>query len=319
MADALVKMSAADVATLKAMAAEYRTKRGRGVNRQAGSAPDDDQLWTPEVYVAYVPSAISALAPHTTGTIADDVVTGVACRMFRLNEIDGTLTDINLSRTLYNLTSSAIAADTWALAVRDKFGRWVALPSYQYWTSDYYTYHGYSDFLVPYWSAIVISDFAAHVIKPPTVVVPANTQPLIVAVIQGFQGAWVGAGATSASSNIVATTVKLVEVTSAGVYVADVSEEKQFARRIVIGVATSITAGALNFDYRDTEGNPAGSDPQSQTVFIMRSPLKTHDQYITFRVQRTLSGGVDWDTMTISTAQIAVGPYSSAQPTLPPP
>lgn len=129
MPDSLVKMSDGDLAVLRAMVADFRAKKGRGINRPSSSPPDDDLLWTPEVYVAYTPSAIAALDTNATGTPADDVATGVDCRMFRLNESDGTFTDINLTRKLYNLASSDIPGGAWVLAVRDKFGRWIAVPT----------------------------------------------------------------------------------------------------------------------------------------------------------------------------------------------
>ena len=81
---------------------------------------------TPEVYVALVPEGgIGALTDRAG--IDMDEPNYAECNVYQINEDDGELIQVpELSRRVYNLSTAAIEADTWILAVRDKFGFWFA-------------------------------------------------------------------------------------------------------------------------------------------------------------------------------------------------
>jgi hypothetical protein len=103
--------------------------------------PGDD-LTTPEVYVALTPGGgipalatdlIYGLAGTGTGTgtgVGGGNTPGSAdCQIYRVLNTEGVadLTDAGFTRTVHNLSTTAIAGGAWVLAVRDKWGIWWAI------------------------------------------------------------------------------------------------------------------------------------------------------------------------------------------------
>lgn len=82
--------------------------------RPAALPVDDGQA--PEVYIVKATTGIAAFASSTPGS--------AECDVYRI-ATDGTLEGIeNLVRTVYNLSTTALATNGIGLAVRDKFGQW---------------------------------------------------------------------------------------------------------------------------------------------------------------------------------------------------
>lgn len=120
---------------------EYRDFRRMRQAFLGGSGPDKtrgggfdagaDAAQTPEVHVALAPAGgIPALDDGAgTGTVTDDVTGSALCRVFRLNDSGG-LTQIGSKELrVRNLSTTAVDAGRYVLAVRDKFGTWFAVPS----------------------------------------------------------------------------------------------------------------------------------------------------------------------------------------------
>lgn len=90
----------------------------------------EQEFMAPETYVARVPSGgIPALTQVSTGSGTgsgdDDTPGSASCTIYRILS-DGSLELIsNLTKTVYNLSSSAFAEE-WVPVVRLKGGRWVA-------------------------------------------------------------------------------------------------------------------------------------------------------------------------------------------------
>ncbi len=129
MAKSLVSMDDADVAILKAVVAEYRSKKGLGIGRRPTGNPIDvdDQIQAPEVYFARTPSGgIPARTDNITGTgssLQDDDFGQASCSIYRLTSEERPV-PVGLTRTVFNMSSAAVDGDSWVLVVRDKYGRW---------------------------------------------------------------------------------------------------------------------------------------------------------------------------------------------------
>ncbi len=84
---------------------------------------EDQQGFTPEVYVAY-PQTSAGIPALTGGSSSSGASPGSAtCDIFQLDILDNNLIDLGTSETVYNLASTALP-QTWILISRDKFGQW---------------------------------------------------------------------------------------------------------------------------------------------------------------------------------------------------
>ncbi len=132
MADNPVVFSKDDVAELKTLLATVRNQRKNPANRPAVVA--DEYTQAPEVYVALVPAGGIPARSGTTLGSAD-------CQLYR--SLNGVLDEMTgVTRFVYNLSTTAIAAASWLLIERDKWGAWyptavvdVTVASSQTWSA----------------------------------------------------------------------------------------------------------------------------------------------------------------------------------------
>ncbi len=112
------------------VAAEMRRHRAQ----TRPSVPESISV-APEVYVVNASSGIPALVENT-GSADEDKPGHADCQVYNILDEAGTGTDTELAAiesftlTVYNLSTIAIPADSWVLAVRDKSGRWIATFSF---------------------------------------------------------------------------------------------------------------------------------------------------------------------------------------------
>lgn len=105
------------------------SRRAKGAPVGSANIPSDAP--SPEVYVAY-PQEASGIPALTvlpgTGSGGYDQPGSATCDVFQLVD-DGSTPDLQpvsgFSKTIYNLSTTAVPQD-WFLAVRDKFGAWIA-------------------------------------------------------------------------------------------------------------------------------------------------------------------------------------------------
>lgn len=88
--------------------------------------PEDDHQ-APEVYVGLTSSTIPALKPHVGSANEAEPGTGSVAVYQLVFEGDWDLIGIGASETAFNLSSSPVAAGTWVLLTRDKFGSWIII------------------------------------------------------------------------------------------------------------------------------------------------------------------------------------------------
>jgi hypothetical protein len=87
---------------------------------------------TPDVYLAWVPSggiaALTLEAGTGTGTVETDTPAYADCPIFRVIEggSEVNIEPVGITRRVYNLSTTAVTAFQYVLAVRDKFGTWFA-------------------------------------------------------------------------------------------------------------------------------------------------------------------------------------------------
>ncbi len=131
----MYKLTENDVAILREM---VRRERGRRSNPDQRPKYVENDHQAPEVYVALTPlGGIPALLEPGlgTGTGSGNEANSADCDIYRLLPVDDALTIFDLhpvfevTKTVYNLSESSIAGDSWVLAVRDKFGVWWAVPT----------------------------------------------------------------------------------------------------------------------------------------------------------------------------------------------
>lgn len=88
----------------------------------------DQEHQGPEVYVARTPP--EGIPAITTNASDEDVPGEADCEVYEIAEIEEgsfTLQPVNeTSFTIYNISTAAIAGDTWISVLRDKFGHWIA-------------------------------------------------------------------------------------------------------------------------------------------------------------------------------------------------
>ncbi len=86
----------------------------------------------PEVYLAWPHADIPALAEATTGTASDDTPGSAICGIHRLVDVFSVPISVVPSpvadKLLYNFSAIVLPKHKWLLAVRDKYGTWVAVP-----------------------------------------------------------------------------------------------------------------------------------------------------------------------------------------------
>lgn len=129
------QLSDNDVAVLRELVREWRGDREN--QDRSPKYPENDHQ-APEVYVALTPpGGIPALMEPGlgTGTGSGNEANFASCAIYRLLPVDGNLTAFDLhpvfglNHDVYNLSETAVAGDSWVLAVRDKFGVWWAVPT----------------------------------------------------------------------------------------------------------------------------------------------------------------------------------------------
>jgi hypothetical protein len=94
--------------------------------------PKNHRQQPPEVYIGRAPvGGIAALDQAGTGTSSDDSPQSAVCTLYAITDDGGAgtaeLGDTQITRQVFNISNSDISAGTWFLAVRDKFGRWIAV------------------------------------------------------------------------------------------------------------------------------------------------------------------------------------------------
>ena len=129
----ILTASKEELELLREMAAAYRRRR-----EFAAKFVDEQDLPAPEVYVAYTPAAgIPAISAAGTGTATATVSLvepGYAeCQIYRVVEdvvggqLEVRLEQIyNLTKRVYNVSTTAIGGSKWVLATKDKGGIWHA-------------------------------------------------------------------------------------------------------------------------------------------------------------------------------------------------
>ncbi len=146
----IVTFSEADLELLRRIVAREKSRpAAAGLGR--GRDTYDDDIQTPDVYVARAPAnGIGAIETNTAGTgtgsgtgtgtigggdgLIDDVPGYGECEVYRIIQSRDGGTPIlrpvhGLTRTVYNLSSSEIEGYSWITAIRDKFGKWYAVPA----------------------------------------------------------------------------------------------------------------------------------------------------------------------------------------------
>ncbi len=134
MAEKLFLLKADDLAILREVIDDYRKRRYSTPGR-ARIEPDEHQA--PEVYIARTPaSGIDALRGHSGTDITDDEPGSALCNIYRIVPTAapaGTDTNAEIravesfEKRIYNLSSTAVAADSWIPVMRDKYGYWLAV------------------------------------------------------------------------------------------------------------------------------------------------------------------------------------------------
>ena len=86
----------------------------------------------PEVYIGRAPTGgIPALDQGGTGTSLDDSPQSAVCTLYAITDDGGTgtaeLGDTQITRQVFNISDTDVPAGSWFLAIRDKFGRWIAV------------------------------------------------------------------------------------------------------------------------------------------------------------------------------------------------
>jgi hypothetical protein len=112
------QLSEDDVRILRDVVDRVRKDGQLSAGRTYTPGPEDGEVEAPEVYVVRAPvGGIPARSGSTPGT--------VECDVYQLDTTTSTLAvSAAQDRIVYNLSDSAIPADTWTRAVRDKFGRY---------------------------------------------------------------------------------------------------------------------------------------------------------------------------------------------------
>ena len=121
-----------DVATLRKMISQFKGTIRR--ERLSPEYDEDTSHQAPEVYIAKVPAeGIPAVSKLSVGTAAvgespeeGDLPGYATCDIFQI--VEDRLTATGRSVLVYNLSKSVIE-ESWACVERDKFGKWVVLPS----------------------------------------------------------------------------------------------------------------------------------------------------------------------------------------------
>lgn len=110
------------------------------VKRQIGNRPiytdrEEDQLFTPETYIAFTPEGgipARTEGPGTgSGAGQDDVMAYADCEVYQKVYISGVeyLKRTGFTRRVFNLSDTAIPQFSWVVITRDKWGTWIAIPT----------------------------------------------------------------------------------------------------------------------------------------------------------------------------------------------
>lgn len=129
MAKERYNLSGDDVKFLRGIIGQFKKLR---INPDQLPFVPNPTLTAPNVYIALTPSSgIPAMRSGNgvgTGSFSVDVPGNALCKIYRLQFIDGVqgLYLVNTSVTVYNITFTAVPANTYIIIKRDKFGVWIA-------------------------------------------------------------------------------------------------------------------------------------------------------------------------------------------------
>jgi hypothetical protein len=117
-----------DRAILKQVVEEFRNRQQNTQNR---FWKEDQDLTAPEVYIAKPDDVIPAATGPDVGTGAGDDVAGTGtATVYQINSLTDspTIESMGFSQSVFNITNDVIDSKL-ILVVRDKYGRWVAVPA----------------------------------------------------------------------------------------------------------------------------------------------------------------------------------------------
>ena len=138
-----------DIDLIQSLSDKVRRSIGNPQNRPHFA---EEELWTPEVYVARTPAAGIPALTKIFGQSIEDQPGYADCYIYRVLEQVGTggpeLQPISgLFRRIYNLNPRRIGGNRWVLAIRDKFGNWfITNPGIRPEDTDYGTGTGFNEF-----------------------------------------------------------------------------------------------------------------------------------------------------------------------------
>lgn len=132
-------LSEEDATNLKWM---YEKLKAFFENPPSVTPPPEPDSQTPEVYVVLTPAGgIDPAIPNTrygtgvgTGTPSEPLYTETdssECDVYQVIKQQGVdeLVDVGFKETVYSLSSALVGGNSWVLAVRDKFGKFFAVPT----------------------------------------------------------------------------------------------------------------------------------------------------------------------------------------------
>lgn len=123
-------LSESDVKLVRELLAFWKT-RIKNTSGRANNEMDLKEQAAPEVYVAKTGEAgigaFEGASGTGTGTGTANAVPSAACVIYQLHPTSEYLLSKVITRTIYNLSSSAIDGNTYIIVARDKFGVWWAL------------------------------------------------------------------------------------------------------------------------------------------------------------------------------------------------
>jgi hypothetical protein len=118
--DKLFALSEQDRDELKWLLHRLRNRPYNSINRGIANSIEDEEAFGPEIYIAKTPGGGIPAFDGTNISAAD-------CEIYRTVDLNTptTLEDAGFTKTVYNLSSASIPANTFIQVMRDKFGRWL--------------------------------------------------------------------------------------------------------------------------------------------------------------------------------------------------
>lgn len=107
-------------------------KRQRAGQRMDSPPPNDDVHAAP-IYIALapaggIPALIQAVGTGSSPDGSGDTPGSAVCQIYQIINGQCQLLPNSKSETVYNLSNTAVVGFTWVIAVKDRFGRWLAMP-----------------------------------------------------------------------------------------------------------------------------------------------------------------------------------------------